>query len=104
VILRTQLLRSLLFLGSSLPAILLWTGSRRCLILALGLAHSVLVGLYGLSQAYWMPVPLRVLHSVEITADSFAYAYVLARLFFLPPRTSTASNVAPASVNSATAA
>jgi hypothetical protein len=89
VILRTQLLRSLLFLGASLPVIWLWTGSRRRLIFALGLAHAVIVGLYGLSQAYFMPAIMRVLHSVEIVADSFAYAFVLTWLFF--PRTQTAS-------------
>jgi len=77
-----QLLRSLVFLGASLPVIMLWTGSRRGLILALGLAHTVLVGLYGLSQATELPMVLRVAHSIEITADSFAYAFVLGVLFF----------------------
>lgn len=89
VILEVQLLRSLLFLGSSLPVILLWTGSRRRLIFALGLAHAVMVGLYGLVAAYWLPPILRVLHSLEITADSFAYAFVLVSLFV--PRTRTAA-------------
>jgi hypothetical protein len=89
VIMRVQLLRSLLFLGSSLPVIMLWTGSRRRLIFALGLAHAVMVGLYGLAAAYWLPPILRVLHSLEITADSFAYAFVLVSLFV--PRTRTAA-------------
>jgi hypothetical protein len=104
VILRTQLLRSLLFLGASLPVILLWAGSRRRLILALGLAHAAMVGLNGLSQAYWMPSVPRVLHSLEITADSFAYALVLVWLFFPRSRTAIASSAAPASVVSDTAA
>jgi hypothetical protein len=100
VIFRTQLLRSALFLGSSLPVILLWTGSRRRLILALGIAHTVMVGLYGLSMASWMPTVLRVTHSVEITADSFAYALVLAFLFF-PRKRAAASSVCSSTLTSA---
>jgi hypothetical protein len=90
VILRTQLLRSLLFLACSLPVIRLWTGSRWRLIFALGMAHAVMVGLYGLSQAYFMPSVLRVAHSLEIIADSFAYAFVLGWLFFPVTRTAAA--------------
>jgi len=103
VILRTQAVRSLLFLGCSLPVIRLWTGSRWRLVFALGLAHAGMVGLYGLSQAYWMPAIMRVLHSVEIIFDSFAYALVLTWLFF--PRTETAdARLTPAHVTSATPA
>lgn len=80
VILRTQILRSCLFLLASLPPIVLWRNSRLRLIVALGLAHTVLVGLFGLSQAYWMPMLLRVVHSIEITADSFLYAAALTLL------------------------
>jgi hypothetical protein len=80
-IIQTQLIRSPLFLIASLPALLLWSGSRARLILALGLAHAVTVGLYALLQAAWMPMILRVLHSIEITADSFVYALVLVLVF-----------------------
>jgi hypothetical protein len=100
VIFRTQLVRSVLFLGSSLPVILLWTSSRRRLMVALGIAHTVMVGLYGLSMASWMPMVLRVTHSVEITADSFAYALVLALLFF-PRGRVAASTVGSTSLTSA---
>jgi hypothetical protein len=93
VIMRTQLLRSFLFLASSLPVILLWTGSRRRLILALGWVHTAMVGLYGLSQATFMPPVLRVLHSLEIAADSFVYALILVWLFFPRERIGTASTV-----------
>ncbi len=81
VIIRTQLLRSVLFLLASLPVVLLWAKSRKSLIVCLGLAHAVVVGLSPLASAYFMPVTMRVLHSAEITADSFAYATVLAMLF-----------------------
>ncbi len=104
VILRTQLLRSLLFLGSSLPVVMLWTGSRRRLTLALGLAHTAMVGLYGLAQADSMPPVLRVTHSLEIAADSFVYALVLACLFFpreRVPATSSAMGITASSTPSA---
>jgi hypothetical protein len=80
-ILLVQLLRSALFLAASLPAVLLWAKSRGQLILALGMAHAVTVGIFGLAQAFWLPTVLRVAHSFEITADSFAYAAILALLF-----------------------
>ena len=100
VIMRTQLLRSLLFLGSSLPVIWLWTGSRRRLIFALGLAHTAMVGLYGLSQANFFPPILRILHSLEITADSFVYALVLVWLFFPRDRVAAASTMLGTTVSS----
>jgi hypothetical protein len=104
VIMRTQLLRSFLFLASSLPVILLWSGSRRRLILALGWAHTAMVGLYGLSQASFMPPVLRVLHSFEIAADSFVYAFILVWLFFPRERTGATSTVLGTTVSSTSAA
>jgi len=104
VIMRTQLLRSLLFLASSLPVILLWTGSRRRLILALGWAHTAMVGLYGLSQAYFMPPALRVLHSFEIAADSFVYALILVWLFFPRERIGAAATEMGTTVSSTSSA
>jgi len=80
-ILQAQLVRSAVFLASSLPLIALWKGSRRGLWLALGLAHTVTVGIFGLTQATFMPATLRIVHSLEITADSFAYAGLLVLLF-----------------------
>jgi len=104
VIMRTQLLRSFLFLASSLPVILLWTGSRRRLILALGWAHTAMVGLYGLSQASFMPPVLRVLHSLEIAADSFVYAFILVWLFFPRERIGAAATVIGTTVSSTSSA
>jgi hypothetical protein len=104
VIMRTQLLRSFLFLASSLPVILLWTGARRRLILALGWAHTAMVGLYGLSQASFMPPVLRVLHSLEIAADSFVYAFILVWLFFPRERIGAAATVLGTTVSSTSSA
>lgn len=80
-ILEMQLVRSLVFLVASLPLIKLWTGSRRGLWLALGLAHTVAVGIYGLVSATFMPTNMRLAHGTEITCDSFAYAGLLVLLF-----------------------
>lgn len=79
-----QFVRSVLFLASSLPLIALWKGSRRGLWLALGLAHTFAVGIYGLVVATFMPMVLRLTHGVEITADSFVYAGLLVLLFGAP--------------------
>jgi hypothetical protein len=83
VIFRTVLARSSIFLIASLPAVLLWIGSRRGLVGAMGLAHAVLVGIFGMAQTHLLPPVLRITHSIEITADSFAYAAVLVWLFVL---------------------
>ena len=80
-IMGVQLVRSLLFLVASLPLIKLWTGSRRGLWLALGLAHTFAVGIYGLVAAAFLPAVMRVAHGTEITCDSFAYAGLLVILF-----------------------
>jgi hypothetical protein len=91
VILPVQIGRSALYLLGSLPAIWLWARSRRGLILAFGWTGTVTTGLYGLLQAYWFPPVLRIAHSLEITADSFVYALVIAILF--RPRVTFASRV-----------
>ena len=97
-ILPVQVVRSSLFLLASAPFLFLWTRSRASLIFALGLAHCYLVGLFGLIQVTWMPPILRICHSLEITADSFAYAALLVFLF-VPRRhestVSTPAHVAP---------
>lgn len=80
VILATQMLRSLLYLAASLPVLIAWSGSRRGLVLSLGLAFFMLVGLMNLVQVPWLPVTMRVLHGAEIFADSMVYALVLTLL------------------------
>ena len=76
-----QFLRSLLFLLACLPVLIAWQRSRRSLLLSLGGALFVLVGLLNLMQAVWLPATLRMTHSLEILADSFVYAWVLVMLF-----------------------
>jgi hypothetical protein len=77
LIVAVVLLRSLLFLLSALPLVVTWAGSRRALMVRLGCAYWVLVGLFGLIQASWLPLGLRVGHSLEILADSLVYAWAL---------------------------
>jgi len=69
---------------ASLPLIVWWNKSGGLLIFSLGLAHWLVVGLFGLVQALWFRPFLRVAHSLEIGADSLAYA--VAMVFLLFPR------------------
>lgn len=87
VILATQFARSALFLLAAMPVLVMWSGSRRHLILALGLAFYVLVGLFGMIQSYWLAPTLQVLHNTEMLIDSMVYAWALAVLFV--PRNET---------------
>ncbi|MCX7605395.1 MAG: hypothetical protein N2036_15065 [Bryobacteraceae bacterium] len=78
VIVPVQLLRSLLFLASAAPVLLAWSGGWKPLAWRAGWAFWVMTGLYGMLTAAWMPGLLRVANGLEIGADSFAYAWVLA--------------------------
>ena len=85
-----QFLRSALFLLASGPVLVLWRGPRLRLAVALGLAHYVFVGLYGMLQAYWLPTPMRLVHGTELLADSMAYAAALV-LLLIGPATAASS-------------
>ena len=78
--------RSLLLLLGSLPVIVAWSGSRRGLVLSLGLGHFVAVGMADLIQASFFPAVLRWVHGTEILVDSICYALVLSFLFLPPPK------------------
>lgn len=95
VILPTQMVRSTLFLIASLPFIILWKKTRGSLIFSLGLAHWLVVGLFGLVQALWFPPVLRIAHSLEIGGDSFAYAAAIVFLLFPRSQAIRAHHVAP---------
>ncbi len=68
------IVRSLLFLLASLPVIILWRRSKLTLFLSLGFALFILVGLLYMLSAYYMPLEVRLPHTLEILVDSFAYA------------------------------
>lgn len=70
-------LRSLLFLVASLPVMVAWQKSKRTLLLSLGTALFILVGLIYMLISIWLPWFVRIPHSIEILADSFVYAGIL---------------------------
>lgn len=84
VILSVVALRSLLFLLVIVPILGNWSGSRRSLALSLGAALAVMVGVAGLIEVDWFPTRMRIVHGLEITADSLVHAWVVVAL--LVPR------------------
>jgi hypothetical protein len=84
-------MRSLFFLLTILPVLVVWKGGRTNLFLALGTALFIMVGGVNMMQAIWLPATLRVVHSLEILADSFVHAAVL--VFLLVPGLPVASPV-----------
>jgi hypothetical protein len=71
------LVRSALFLLACLPIVVMWRRSKRSLFLSLGFALFVLVGFLYMLGAYYMPLAVRVPHTLEILADSFTHAGLL---------------------------
>jgi hypothetical protein len=79
-ILLVLFVRSVLFLLACLPIVVMWQRSTMSLFLRLGFALFVLVGFLYMLGAYYMPLTVRLPHTLEILADSFAYAGVLVAL------------------------
>jgi hypothetical protein len=79
--------RSVLFLLVSLPVLFTWRKSRSSLVFSLGFALFVLVGALGLIGGYWMPTNVRIIHGLEILADSLVYAWALVLLLGKVPST-----------------
>jgi hypothetical protein len=73
-------LRSLIFLVACLPIIAAWQRTNRGLSLRLGFALFVLVGALGMLVAVWMPLSVRLPHTLEIFADEYTYAALLVLL------------------------
>jgi len=69
--------RSVLFLLACLPIVVMWQRSTWSLFLNLGFALFVLVGFLYMLGAYYMPLAVRVPHTLEILADSFTHAGLL---------------------------
>jgi hypothetical protein len=74
------LVRSALFTLACLPVLIAWRDTARSLFFRLGLALSVLVGVPSILIAYWLPLGLRLPHTLEILADEFAYTGMLIAL------------------------
>jgi cytochrome bd-type quinol oxidase subunit 2 len=86
------LLRSALALAVTLPILLLWSRSRRSLMVALAVAFFAMMGLIGLATTTFFPPVMRIVHSLEILGDSMVYAWVLVALFI--PKAKAASATA----------
>lgn len=77
VILSAQFIRSVLFLLASIPILIVWSGNRLQLIMLLGVAFFLFMGI---AVTYWFPPILRVTHSIEVLAGSLIYAWLLVKL------------------------
>ena len=82
VLLSILFARSLLFLVATLPIVIVWQGGRLPLVFRLGFALFVMVGLIYMLIAGWIAPNIRLIHSLEILADSLVYAGALAWLLF----------------------
>ena len=90
IILGAVTLRSLFFLLVTIPILMSWSGSRRGLMVALAAGLTAMVGVVGMIEASWLPMTMRIVHGLEITADSIVHAWVLVAL--LVPRKKVSEN------------
>lgn len=72
--------RSLLFLLATIPILMHWSRSRKSLIFGLSAALAAAVGVVAMIESSWLPATVRIVHSVEIIADSLVHAWVLVAL------------------------
>ena len=79
------LIRSVLFFVACLPVVVAWRGTKLSLWLSLGFALFVMVGLLYMLAGTWLPGWMRVIHALEILADSFVHAGVLVWLLAKEP-------------------
>lgn len=80
VILPLEAGRGLLYVLTLFPLVALLPGSRRSLAFWLGLTLAVLGAVWPMLQTSWFPLTMRVVHGLEISADSFVHAAVIAWL------------------------
>jgi hypothetical protein len=93
VVIAAVSLRSLLFLAASIPIIVNWKGSRISLVLSLTVALAAMVGVAGMFESTWMPLPMKLVHGVEIIADSLVHAWALVALLVAKPAPVAAENI-----------
>ncbi len=92
VMIPVEVVRGLLFAASLFPLIALLRGSRWRMAFWLGLTIAALGGWAPLLAGSFLPTTLRIVHGVEITADSFVQGLMLAWLLGVGVwRTRTAS-------------
>ncbi len=76
--------RGLLFVLTLFPLIAVLRGSRRSVAFWVILALVVLAAWQPLLLAVWWPVPLRLAHGLEITADSIVHGLIIVGLLWAP--------------------
>ncbi len=84
VLLAMQVLRGALFLIAALPIIVVWRCSRKGLWLWVGMVIFIQIAGQPILQAYWLPLALKIPHSLELLADSFLQAGVYVLLLCFP--------------------
>jgi hypothetical protein len=90
VLMGMQVLRGALFLIAVLPIIFPWRESQGGLWLWVGMVIFIQIAGQGIFQASWLPVGLRIPHSLELLADSLLQAGVYALLLYYPLKMSRA--------------
>jgi hypothetical protein len=80
VLVPVLLVRSALFMLACLPIIAGWLLPARSLFWRLGFALFVMVGFLNMLAATYMPLSVRLPHTLEILADSFVHAGLLVLL------------------------
>lgn len=81
-----SLLRSALYLAAALPILRLWAGTRKALLISLGIALVGYMGAIGLLTSTFFPPVLRIAHGLEVLGDAVVYAWLLVALFIPKPR------------------
>ncbi|HEY63473.1 MAG TPA: hypothetical protein G4O02_02775 [Caldilineae bacterium] len=80
VILPLEVGRGLLFVLTVFPLIAVLRRSRWSLAFWLGMTIAVLGAVTPMLQASWFPLTMRVVHGLEITADSLVHGFIIAWL------------------------
>ena len=80
VMLPLEVVRGVLFILILFPLVAVFRGSRRRLWLWLGLVIAAFIGWAPLLGGSFLPPTLRLVHGLEITADSFVHAALIAWL------------------------
>ena len=84
ILMAMQVLRGALFLIAVLPVIYAWRGSRTNLWLTVGCIIFAQIAAQVVIQATWLPLELRIPHTIELFVDSFTQACLYALLLFVP--------------------
>ena len=80
-----QVLRGALFLLAVAPILIAWQGTRTRLWWWVGFVIFIQIANQIIVQAYWLPMGLRIPHTIELLVDSFIQASFYVWILFLQP-------------------